>query len=46
MNCYGVALTKRARILVYDKNRNPDYKINSYTDLGQDILTIDKNVNY
>jgi len=29
------ALTKRARVLVYDKNKNPDFKINSYTDLGQ-----------
>lgn len=31
------ALTKRARVLVYDKNKNSDFKINSYTDLGQDF---------
>lgn len=31
------ALTKRARIIVFDKNKNPDFKISSYTDLGQDI---------
>lgn len=30
------ALTKRARVLVYDKNKTPDYKINSYFDLGQE----------
>lgn len=29
------ALTKRARVLVYDKNKTPDFDIDSYTDLGQ-----------
>lgn len=31
-----IALTKRARVLVYDKNKNPDYEIKSYFDLGQE----------
>ncbi|TAH67260.1 MAG: extracellular solute-binding protein [Anaerolineaceae bacterium] len=31
-----VALTKRARILVYDKTKNPDFKLQSYFDLGQE----------
>lgn len=31
-----VALTKRARIVVYDKIKNPDFKLQSYFDLGQD----------
>lgn len=33
------ALTKRARVLVYDKERTPDYKIKSYFDLGEDIYS-------
>jgi iron(III) transport system substrate-binding protein len=31
-----VALTKRARIVVYDKTKNPDFKFQSYLDLGQE----------
>lgn len=31
------ALTKRARIVVYDKDKYPDYQIKSYFDLAQDI---------
>lgn len=31
-----IALTKRARVLIYNENKNPDYKIQSYFDLGQD----------
>lgn len=31
-----VALTKRARIVVYDKTKNPDFKLQSYFDLGQE----------
>lgn len=32
-----VALTKRARIMAFDKSKNPDYVIKSYLDLAQDI---------
>ncbi|MDF2608708.1 MAG: bacterial extracellular solute-binding protein [Lachnospiraceae bacterium] len=31
-----IALTKRARVLVFDKNDNSDFQIQSYLDLGQD----------
>lgn len=31
-----VALTKRARVMAFDKNKNPDYVIKSYLDLSQD----------
>lgn len=30
------ALTKRARVLVFDKNKTPDYEIKSYLDLAQE----------
>jgi iron(III) transport system substrate-binding protein len=31
-----IALTKRARVLAFDKNKNSDYKITSYLDLAQE----------
>lgn len=31
-----VALTKRARVMAFDKSKNPDYVIKSYLDLAQD----------
>ncbi len=31
-----IALTKRARVLAFDKNKTPDYKIKSYLDLAQE----------
>lgn len=31
-----IALTKRARVLIYDKNKNPNYQFQSYLDLGQE----------
>jgi iron(III) transport system substrate-binding protein len=34
-----IALTKRARVLIYDKNENPDSKIQSYFDLGQEVYS-------
>lgn len=31
-----IALTKRARIIVFDKTKNPDFKIDSYNELSND----------